>query len=236
MQPIATVTSENKSEQSISQRTKLYAIIAEMFRYPDATFRRQAKNGHVFQALKTVADSLPYAFDLNSHDREDLQSLSLAADEEIEVEYIRLFDAGPGSPPVPLIEGGYRNDRKAIIKEHILFYNHFGLSYAEGSMEDRPDHITYQMEFLHFLSFKELMAAKNGKDRWPYLRAQHDFVSRHPLMWIPAAIQKLDDIWQDPPDAQEAALDVFRFYRALFRTTHRYLTADLNYLRGLMEH
>lgn len=234
MHPIATIALDDETEKASGHRTKLYAIIAEMFRYPDTTFRRQAKNGDVFQTLRFLTDGLPYAFDLSSGDKEDLLALAVVGDDDIEVEYIRLFDAGPGSPPLPLIEGGYRNDRKAIIKELILFYNHFGLSYAEGSMADRPDHITYQMEFLHFLTFKELMASRAGKDQWPYLRAQNDFIARHPLQWIPAALRKLENISNNPPDAAEAALDVFRFYHALFRITHRYLEADLSYLQGLM--
>lgn len=234
MAAIQTADFQNQAEMFIAGRSRIYSLFAELFRYPDEMFRRQAKDGTIAKALDSLMSGLPYAVPMDEKNRNDLLAIAEASDDDIEVEYIRLFDAGPGSPPCPLLEGLFRDDRKAILKELILFYNNFGLSYAEGSMEDRPDHICYQMEFLHFLSFKELFAVQNRKDALPYLRAQRDFIARHPLQWIGKLLSKMDQIAANPPDPAAACLPVFTFYRALIRIVHDFLTADRGYLEKLL--
>jgi DMSO reductase family type II enzyme chaperone len=77
------------------------------------------------------------------------------------------------------------------MEEAVRFYNHFGLSMAESPRE-LPDHIMTQLEFLHFLAFREAEALEGDDDPSPFQRAQRDFVSRHPGRWVPRLRERLD--------------------------------------------
>lgn len=224
---------KNRLESAIAGRSRLYALIAELFRYPNADMRRQMRSGAIIGALRALLENLPYPLAISSEAEKAIHAISSVTDTDIEVEFIRLFEAGPGSPPLPLLEGMFREDRKAIFKELILFYNHFGLSYAEGDMSDRPDHICYQMEFMHYLVYKELQSYQKEFDAAPYILAQKDFLDRHLLVWTNAASKKWDAISRQPPDPAEACLDVFHFYAALFRITCKFLNEDRQYLETI---
>ncbi|MFZ5569958.1 MAG: molecular chaperone TorD family protein [Thermodesulfobacteriota bacterium] len=234
MEALFTDQLKNQAEITTANRSRMYSLIAEIFRYPDEPFRRQAQNGDLEQALGRLTENLPYPFEWREKEKARLRGLATVSDENIEVEFIRLFEAGPGSPPIPLLEGLYREDRQAIFRELILFYNHFGLSYGEGSMEDRPDHICYQMEFLHFLTFKELMALQSDRDVFPYMRAEQDFLERHPLLWTGQLLESCRRLEKNLPDSEDACLEVFHFYEALFQLTHEFLAADCRYLKTLL--
>jgi DMSO reductase family type II enzyme chaperone len=69
------------------------------------------------------------------------------------------------------------------MEEAVRFYNHFGLTLAESPRE-LPDHLTTQLEFLHYLCFREAQTLQAGDDPGPFRRAQRDFVSRHPGRWV----------------------------------------------------
>ena len=234
MEAIQSREISTSDEAQIAGRSRMYSLIAECFRYPDDTFRAQAGNGDVKAAFDRLFATLPYAFDWRQKESGGLEGIAAADEEAIEVEFIRLFEAGPGNPPCPLQEGLYRDDRKTIFKELVLFYNHFGLSYEEGSRADRPDHICYEMEFLHYLTFKELLAVQNGKDALPYVRAQRDFLARHANRWLPELVRKMDMIAEHPPDTPDAAIEVFWFYAGLAGMAARYAASESRYLKDLL--
>jgi DMSO reductase family type II enzyme chaperone len=70
------------------------------------------------------------------------------------------------------------------MEEVTRFYHHFGLSLG-GESRELPDHITTELEFMHFLTFREVAALENGQDRGPYVRAERDFLQRHLKRWLP---------------------------------------------------
>ncbi len=65
------------------------------------------------------------------------------------------------------------------MEEAVRFYNHFGLSMADDPRE-LPDHLTTEVEFLHFRAFRAAEALTAGGDAGPYLRAERDFGLRQP--------------------------------------------------------
>ena len=234
MEAVLTEPVQTGDENSTAHRSKLYSLLAEMFRYPDEGFRRQVKNHDLEKALSSLFKGLPYRLELDGAMQASLRILDKIGDEEIETEFIRLFEAGPGSPPCPLVEGLFMDDRKAIFKELILFYNHFGLSYEEGSMEDRPDHLCYELEFLHFLTFKELLSVQNNEDASPYVRAQRDFAERHLLSWIGKLLAKINALSENLPDPEDACIEVFEFYRGNIRLLNEYIKKDHEYINTLV--
>jgi DMSO reductase family type II enzyme chaperone len=225
---------QNERENHIANRSRLYSLLAESYRYPDEAFRTQARQGDMAGALGIVLCHLPYPFSWIGEEKKALTLLNQVKDEDIEVEFIRLFESGPGSPPCPLIEGAYRGDRRTVMRELILFYNHFGLSYAEGAQDERPDHLCLEMEFLHYLTFKELLAIQKGSDPSSYLRAQRDFLVRHPLNWVGKVAERMDRIKESLTG--DARREVILFYRGLTKLTHRYLQEDCRYLQAMLAH
>ena len=64
------------------------------------------------------------------------------------------------------------------------FYNFFQLR-VSPEMQELPDHITTELEFLHYLTFREAQARQQGTDPTPLLRAERDFLARHLCKWVP---------------------------------------------------
>ena len=80
--------------------------------------------------------------------------------------------------------------RMKTMEEVVRFYNHFGLTLSESPRE-LPDHVTTELEFLHFLAFREAQAIEQGAEADPFRRAQRDFIARHLGRWIPKLRAKL---------------------------------------------
>ena len=144
-----------------------------------------------------------------------------ADDEEIAVEYTRLFEVGTSGPPCALYGGLYNDARMKTMEEAVRFYNHFGLTLSEDPRE-LPDHLTTQLEFLHFLAFREAEALHEGLDPGPYRRAQRDFVARHPGRWVPELLKRLERAKAGP------------FYAALFGVIASWLARDQGALVALV--
>ena len=223
---------QTEQENRIASRSRLYSLLAEAYRYPDEAFRNQVRQGDLAGALGILLSNLPYPFGWIENEEETFRSLGQVKDEDIEVEFIRLFESGPGSPPCALIEGAYGEDRRVVMRELILFYNHFGLSYAEGAQDERPDHMCLEMEFLHYLTFKELHAIQQGHDASSYIRAQRDFLKRHPLCWTGKLVERMDRIKASL--TEDACREVILFYRGLIKLTDRYIQEDFRYLQALL--
>lgn len=166
--------------------------------------------------LKEAADlagRLPYRLSLGA-----ARSWRAPAEyDRFQSEYIRLFDVGPrGTAPCPLYGGHYTRDRLRTMEELIRFYNFFGLRLTPGLM---PDHITVELEFMHYLAFKE---GEPGEDTASYRRAQRDFIDRQLANWLPRLAASLRG--QRP----------LPFYRSLTALVSRFLAADRAHLRGVL--
>ena len=135
-------------------------------------------------------------------------------------EYIRLFEVGPrGGAPCTLYGGHYANDRLRAMEELVRFYNFFGLRLSPGLM---PDHITVELEFMHYLAFKESEASESGGDIESYQRAQRDFLDRQLANWLPRLQASLRS--QRP----------LPFYRALGSLTARLVEYDRRHVGRLL--
>jgi DMSO reductase family type II enzyme chaperone len=232
MENIQTQPFGTDEEKRSATRSRLYSIWAEVFRYPDEAFRGQVKQGKIVEALESLLAELPYPFSLEEEETKALRLPGPVKEEDMEVEFVRLFESGPGGPPCALVEGAWREDRKVVLKELILFYNHFGLSYAEGAQDERPDHLCLEMEFLHYLTFKEVHALQTGADPSSYRRAQRDFLERHPLGWLGQVSERLEKILERVPE--DACREVILFYRGLVDLVRRFLAEERSYLETLL--
>ncbi len=219
------------TERQQANRSRVYSFLAESFRYPTAEFKERVSTGGYHATLRSLVSDLPYSFS-EWQDRTATLRISGQYSEEIEVEFCRLFEIGPAGPPCALVEGSYREDRKVVLKELILFYNHFGLSYSAGAQDERPDHLCTEMEFLHYLTFKEVQALQNGSSPGPYRRAEKDFIERHTGIWIPQVAQRVEKIRENC--SEDACTEVLCFYANLLALTDCYLRKELEYLRSII--
>ncbi len=212
-----TETLEIKSDEQKSSalRSNLFIAFERLFRFPDEDYINGISSGSIQEELSLLINELPYPVE-----ERDFFTAQFQIDnaEDFQSEYIRTFDVSPGGPPCPLYEGLYYPDRRKVMEDLMRFYEHFGLK-PDTNKNELPDHISMELEFMHFLSFKEAQALVHNKDRGPFLRAERDFLERHLIKWIPEVIKKFEKA--NPP----------QYYRYLFNLLNAFLNSDLKYIR-----
>jgi DMSO reductase family type II enzyme chaperone len=207
-------------ELQAASRSRMYQLLERAFLFPETPFFESAGDGSFSEEVLSIASGLPYALPAADDDAR-LGSAPVSYD-DFQAEYIRLFDVGVGAPPCPLYGGLYAGGRKQVLEEVCRFYEYFGLK-LPPKLRELPDHITTELEFLHFLTFKEVAALQQGKDRASYLRAERDFLERHPGRWVPLLARRLAD--QSP----------LPFFAGLVGLTEAFLAQDQAYIRGIVK-
>lgn len=193
-------------------RSKCYAIVASAFAGPEQQFGR-LRGGDFASTLAEAAQELPFELDLT------LPLLPESwSDDDYQAEFLRLFDVGAGGPPCPLYGGLWGGERMKVMEEVMRFYNYFGL---KTSAERRipPDHLSTELEFLHYLTFREA-AAPMPTLAAPYRQAQIDFLDRQPGRWVPLMAQRLQALPAPP------------FFAGLVGLAAALLSADREHLRA----
>lgn len=199
----------SEAARAAGARSRAYGLFAELFDYPDAGLCQAVREGAVGEALRHALASVDPTLAAG-----DWSALAEAGDgDELAVEYTRLFDVGSGGPPCPLYGGVYGGARMTTMEETLRFYRHFGLGLAEAPRE-LPDHLVTELEFLHFLTYREAECAERGEDASAFERAARDFVARHPGRFVPKLRARLAK--NAPPP----------FYRALTERLEALLSFD----------
>ena len=172
---------DGEFERTAASRSQLYALLAVAFGFPDEELHGAIREGVIARSIAELCAALPYG--LSPAVTADLAA---AADSyvEFESEYIRLFDVGAAGPPCPLYGGVYIGDRMKNMEEATRFYNFFELRLSPD-VRELPDHITTELEFLHYLTFRETEARQQEGDVGSLLRAERDFLARHLRKWVP---------------------------------------------------
>lgn len=100
--------------------------------------------------------------------------------EDLQVEYVRLFDYRPICPPC---ESAYRKNGRGqdLMADLMAFYREATLECAGDFV---PDHLSVEFEFMHFLSYKESRSGDTNTGHWRDL--QKTFLDDHILTWVPA--------------------------------------------------
>ena len=210
------------AENGASGRSALYRWLAASFAFPTPETHACVRDGEYLANTRKLIAGLPYALDpaLTQTLELNLSGLESRFD-DFSAEYIRLFDVGHagGKPPCPLYGGEYASrSRLDTMEELVRFYGFFDLGLSEQDRE-LPDHVTVELEFLHYLAFKEGRTLDAGGDPSSYRRAQADFIERHPGAWIPILSQSL--VKQTP----------MPFFAGVVALTAAVLRADAAYLR-----
>ncbi len=231
MKPIAELDNVKGVEQTVrARRSQMYRFLAESFRYPDKEFLHLIKKGEYLQYALAILHEIPFEVRVEEGALSG-RLLKDVSQDDFEAEFVRIYDAGPGGPPCPLYEGKYAANRMGNMEELVRFYNNFGLSVAEAPERELPDHITTELEFMHYLTFKEVLALQRNEDLSAYVFAEIDFLERHPATWLPQLHEKSEKIFSAKvPNLCEPAVS---FYCGLVGLAANFCAGDLKHLEGL---
>ncbi len=203
-------------------RSELYRTLAASFRFPSREFFEAVASGEFQAAFLRLLRAAPFQvphLELTLHPFAGLDGDL----DKLCSEYIRLFEVGNerSKPPCPLYGGEYAvRPRLDVMEELVRFYGYFDLALSDSDRE-LPDHISVELEFLHYLAFRESHSLDSGGDYHSLRRAQADFIERHPASWIPRMRERLE--------AHRAPA----FFLGLVALTAAILNADLGYLRSI---
>jgi len=199
-------------ERLAAARSSIYGLFQDALTYPNDEVREGLAGGELVELMRKGLELAEVDFTPAQESWTALQEVG--STEDLAVEYTRLFDAGASGPPCPLYGGLYGGDRMKKMEEAVRFYNHFGLTTSEAERE-LPDHLGTQLEFMHYLTYREAEALHAERDAGPYRRAQRDFVARHLGRWIPKLCERLEE---------QQAND---FFRSLFKLLADFLAWEV---------
>ena len=188
---IATITLENSGDElAAGARSYLYKVLADAFSYPSDEFSQSLASGDWYGQLSALTQHLP--FDLSR-----LAEPPIAVTPDVlQQGYVSTFEVGIGRPFCPLYEGSHRSGRMTLMEELVRFYEHFGLKIQAG---DHADHLCAELEFMHYMAFKEAAALAHSDPVPDVRRAQRDFLDRHLCRWLPRVRSRLQSSRELPP-------------------------------------
>lgn len=145
-------------------------------------------------------------------------------------EFTQLFRGlNRAQSPLPPYESVYREEAGLVFGELTAEvrqeYRRFGLDVAEGLKGEPPDHISFELEFMHYLCSQEAQAWGKGDKTVAVrlLEAEKHFLQKHLTRWVSAFAENI------------AKFDGSGFYTGLTQMTQGWLACDRKIIKGLME-
>ncbi len=184
---------ENRQIRPLA-RSKVYEFLALGFSYPDAS---------VVAAMKELLDPLEAGLEVLG-DRKCTEAVNATyaavertAVDDLEATYVGCF-GHTISKECPPYEAEYEHSHIFQKSQNLAdisgFYKAFGLHPARDCHE-RPDHISTELEFMHFLCVKEAHAHAKGHadDRLSVcIDAQERFLGDHLGRWASGFVRRLE--------------------------------------------
>ena len=178
----------------LAARVKAYEVLAKAFRYPwDTNYFNPEE---ILEPLSVIlADDSDWenAQGLISQIKEALSSTDK---EKLQREHVLIFTHGFSKecPPYEIFYGsdGYTQQIE-VLMELGGDYKRYGVELSDKA-EERPDHISIELEFMQYLAYKEAYGIQNGHSDEAIEVArdgQKKFILRHLGRWIPLFCQFL---------------------------------------------
>ena len=181
-------------EETPLARSQIYKMFSTVLGYPGEELKACLSGALFISQLTENAKKLPSYHIIKGHIQLLNTSIKSYGDNifpTIISEYLDLFgqDQEPKCSPYELsyLARGPLFMNTGSLADIAGFYKAFGLQVADGN-KDRVDHITVELEFMHFLTFKEAFALKNGDHRNLKVcrEAQRKFLQDHLGQWTRA--------------------------------------------------
>jgi DMSO reductase family type II enzyme chaperone len=179
-------------------RSDIYLLLSRAFRFPDADLAARLE-GSALMEINAALDRLPG--DSWQPLRRSLDDLRAAIADmtlsQIQAEHRCVFGHIESSscPPYETRYGArHLFQQTQQLADIAGFYRAFGLDLSDQAHE-RPDHLAIELEFLHFLCFKEAYALQHhGPEQADLCRdAQRAFLTDHLLQWAPSFAKRLQE-------------------------------------------
>ena len=178
-----------------AQRSRMYALLADAFAYPDAHLASRLLNGELQAALNETSSLLR----LPAAQLQNQLPQNLTTCDELQMLYTRLFEISTGAAQVSSLERSYGGGPEQKLWEKLLrFYTFFGLDFSAGGAAEQPDHLLTQLAFMHYLCFLEA-GAQGSTDN--IRRGQRDFLLLHLGRWV----EDFHQVLHKQPDAEPYA-------------------------------
>ncbi len=179
-------------------RANLYALLALCFSEPTLKLAEDLAGGVLAAALRESAEALGLQVCADLEALESLgrpQGAAAGLHAELALEHMRLF-VGPGALPCPPYESVCRIDVPADERGLLMGSTTVAVrqAYAAAGVDlaaehhDLPDHISTELEFMYFLTAREVEARERGDvagaEQW--VERQHAFGVAHLGQWAAA--------------------------------------------------
>lgn len=162
-------------------RSEIYQLLAECYYPPDEAL--PGKISDLVEKLGLVCPQVRH--DINRGGKEILKADNI---EELKVDHAGLF-VGPYTLLAPPYGSVYLEPERRIMGNSTMDvvdrYRKAGLI-AATDFKDAPDHITAELEFMHFLIFKEMEATSQGdvNNIITHFLNQQSFLNDHLGAWV----------------------------------------------------
>ncbi len=169
--------SKRDVQQTAAVRCACYGALSELVCSPHDLDPRESLSERIQGDKIEIGKMFDYANGLGSLLREFVE-LDL---DKLKYEYSSLFEIGSDGPPCPIREDLQTGQRAGTREDLVRFYNFFNYK-LEEKFAWAPDHLSVELEFMHFLCFRE---ASDDANALSYQLAQVDFSARHLVRWVP---------------------------------------------------
>ena len=93
-------------------------------------------------------------------------------------EFLDAFEPSISKSACSLYQSAHSNrEQTSLFEELIRWYDHFGLQ--RKAKAELPDHVSVELEFMHFLTYREHVSAGDESALNNLRRAERDFLSKH---------------------------------------------------------
>lgn len=179
-------------------------LLADSYRFLSACFCLPPKElfsqEDIFKSLTHALGGVcPEAVAFSS---EMEKAFSEAKEEELKVEYARLF-VGPYELKAPPYGSIYLDGERRVMgnstMEVIRLYEEAGLV-MDKDFKELPDHIVVELEFMYYLIYKEVEALeKSEREKALAIReTRNHFFNRFLSPWIPPFCEKIKETTDNP--------------------------------------
>jgi TorA maturation chaperone TorD len=181
--------------QMAQLRQALYRFLAMLFLYPD---QDRLANVQIAAGELLEARSAWISFEFGPKVERLLMaqvSLNDEAAEQVEEEYNHLIRVKPVAPPYESFYLDPQGQARGVIASQLeTEYASAGLALS-SSLQDMPDHLTVELEFMSFLCAGEVRAREtaNEPDNVQVRIRQRSFLNEHLVRWFPQFARRLAD-------------------------------------------
>lgn len=186
--------------QNALARSAIYQFLSLCFFEPDERTFSILKSGEYFGNVQESLDDYVTLNSLNgkaSTTKENLQllgnRLKEKSFEDLGSEYRKVLGCFTAAKECPIYETLYGSTDNFQMTQDLQeladiggFYRAFDLKLSEN-VKERYDHISIELEFMHFLSYKEAYALENhGEEQLKICaNAEKKFLKSHLARWVP---------------------------------------------------